>query len=357
MTEHVSRGIIRTKNTCARNGWVAGVGVAVCLVLSCGCARRGSPVAGDGEGEPPGYRLVSTLAIEGYAEDIEVAGDLVLIAASQGGLVLVDVSDPVNPAYLGTGPTGFSATGCAYAREDQIGYVTDGSRGAVLYRLTDPTAPQEVGYCEATSTQDIVVVETIPGQLHHVYGADGVGDFQVWTATYNQVYDLWFGNPVSSPSTPGSARGICIQDTLVFLAMEEVGLTIFDVSTPTAPQETGHVDTPGEARAVAAEGDYAYVADWRRGLAVVDVSNPTSPVIVGSAETDGNAEGVFYRDGEAFVADHAGGLLVFDVTDPSAPTRAGYYETPFANAVWVTNEYVFVADRDWGLVILEEDDR
>jgi len=332
------------------------VTVAACLVLMYGCARRGSPVAADGDGEPSGYRLVSTFAIEGYAEDIEVAGDLVLIAASQGGLVLVDVSDPSSPSYLGMGPTGFSATGCAYAPQDQIGYVTDGSRGAVLYRLTDPTVPEDVGYCEATSTQDIVVVETIPGQLHHVYGADGVGDFQVWTATYNPGYDLWFGNPVNSPSTPGSARGICIQDTLVFLAMEEVGLTIFEVSTPTAPQEIGHVDTPGEARAVAVEGDYVYVADWRQGLAIVDISDPTSPVIVGSAGTDGNAEGIFYRDGEVFVADHAGGLLVFDVTDPSSPTRADYYETPFANAVWVTDEYVFVADRDWGLVVLEEDE-
>jgi hypothetical protein len=326
------------------------------LVLLGGCARRGSPVAGDGDGEASGYRLVSTFAIEGYAEDVEVSGDLVLIAASQGGLVLIDVSDPENPVYLGMGPTGFGATGCAYAPQDQIGYVTDGSRGAVLYRLTDPMAPEEVGYCEGTSTRDIVVVETTPGQVHHVFGADGIGDLRVWRATYSPSYDLWFGNQLSSPSTPGSARGIAKEDTLVFLAMEEVGLAIFDVSTPGAPIEIGHVDTPGEARAIAVHGGYAYIADWRQGLAVVDVSDPTDPAIVGSASTDGNAEGIFYRDGEVFVADHAGGLVVFDVTDPSAPARADYYETPFANAVWVTDQYVFVADRDWGLVILEEDD-
>jgi hypothetical protein len=328
---------------------------AVLLVLSCGCARRGSPVSADGE-PPAGYRLVATLAIEGYAEDVEVAGDLALIAASQGGLVLVDVSDPANPSYLGTGPTGFGATGCAYAPHDQIGYITDGSRGAVLYRLTDPTAPEEVGYCEGTSTRDIVVVETTPGQVHHVFGADGIGDLKVWRATYNAGYDLWFGNQLSSPSTPGSARGICKDGTLVFLAMEEVGLTIFDVSTPGTPQEIGHVDTPGEARAVAVEGDYAYVADWRRGLQIVDVSDPASPAVVGSADTDGNADGIFYREGQAFVADHAGGLLVFDVSDPTTPTLTGYFETPFANAVFVTEHHVFVADRDWGLVILEVDE-
>lgn len=362
MTEHVTSGIISSKHVSACVWRVATVAVAAALTLSWGCARRGSPVSADGDDEPPsGYRLVAAFAIEGYAEDVEVAGDLVLIAASQGGLVLVDVSDPANPSYLGMGPTGFGATGCAYAPQDQIGYVTDGSRGAVLYRMdsavpVDSAAPEEVGYCEGTSTQDIVVVETLPGRLHHVFGADGIGDLRVWTATYNAGYDLWFGNQLNSPSTPGSAHGICLQDTLVFLAMEEVGLTIFDVSSPGAPQEIGHVDTPGEARAVAVDGSYAFVADWRQGLVVVDISDPTGPVIVGSAETDGNADGIFYREGLAFVADHAGGLLVFDVSDPTAPERAGYFETPFANAVFVTGDYVFVADRDWGLVILEEDD-
>jgi hypothetical protein len=327
--------------------------------LTWGCARRGSPVAADdGEPpvEPPGYRLVATLAIEGYAEDIEVAGDLALIAASQGGLVLVDVADPANPSYLGTGPTGFSATGCAYAPEDQFGYVTDGSRGAVIYDVADPTVPAEVTYCEGTRTRDVVVVETTPGQLHHVFGADGEGDLRVWEVRYFPQYETWFGNQIAHASATGSARGICLHDTLALLAMEEIGLTIFDVSSPGDPSQIGHVDTPGEARAIAVSDGHAYVADWRQGLMVVDISDPTSPSIVGSAETDGNADGVYHRDGLVFVADHAGGLVVFDVGDPTAPERAGYFETPFANAVFVTDEYVFVADRDWGLVILEEDD-
>jgi hypothetical protein len=326
------------------------------LALSCSCARRGSLVSANGDGEPSGYRLVSAFAIEGYAEDIEVGGDLVLIAASQGGLVLIDVSDPANPVYQGMGPTGFSATGCAYAPGDQFGYVTDGSRGVVVYDIADPTAPMEVTYCEGTRTRDIVIDEAVPGQLHRVFGADGEGDLRIWNVEYFAQYQTWFGNQIAHASATGTARGICLHDTLALLAMEEIGLTIFDVSSPGDPSEIGHVDTPGEARAVAVDGSYAYIADWRQGLVVVDISDPTSPMIVGSAATDGNADGIFYRDGEVFVADHAGGLIVFDVTDPTTPARADYYETPFANAVWVTGDYVFVADRDWGLVILEEND-
>jgi len=298
-------------------------------------------------------RLVGTCDTPGYAYGVAIAGSYASVADADSGLRVIYVSDPENPEEVGYCDTQGSALGVAVA--GSYAYVADGS-GLRVIDVSDPQNPEEVGYCEGTSTRDIVVVETTPGQVHHVFGADGIGDLRVWRATYSPSYDLWFGNQLSSPSTPGSARGIAKEDTLVFLAMEEVGLAIFDVSTPGAPVEIGHVDTPGEARAIAVHGGYAYIADWRQGLAVVDVSDPTDPAIVGSASTDGNAEGVFYRDGEVFVADHAGGLVVFDVTDPSAPARADYYETPFANAVWVTDEYVYVADRDWGLVILEEDD-
>ena len=80
-----------------------------------------------------------------------------------------------------------------------------------------------------------------------------------------------------------------------------------------------------------------------------------SPEIVGSAEMEGLADGIAYRSGKVYVAAHSGGLRVFDVTDPTNPQEAGFLETPFANDVFVTDSYVYVADRDWGLVVAEEE--
>jgi hypothetical protein len=55
----------------------------------------------------------------------------------------------------------------------------------------------------------------------------------------------------------------------------------------------------------------AFLADWG-GLTVVDVSNPSAPVQVGHLDTPGRAFGVFVSRGLAFVADDSGGLLIFD---------------------------------------------
>ncbi|MBD3348016.1 MAG: hypothetical protein GF400_02325 [Candidatus Eisenbacteria bacterium] len=325
------------------------------LAFSWGCARRGALTSPEDAGEPSGYRLVTSFAIEGYAEDVFVSGDLALVAASQGGLVILDVSDPTAPSHLGTAPTVFKGTGCAYAPSDSFGYVTDGSLGCVAFDLSDPTAPEEVTYVAGTRTWDIAVVETAPGELHHIFGADGEGDFRIWELEYFAAYDAWYSTQIYHGNTTGSARGICLHEDMALLAMEELGLSIFDVSSLQSPYELGHVDTPGEARAVATDGDYAYVADWRAGLQVVDITDPSSPVLVGEYDTDDISDGVFYRDGLVYLADHNGGLKVFDVSDPTLPVLVGQLDTPYANAVFVTDEYVYVADRDWGLIVAEEE--
>jgi len=356
LTERITDGIMYNKRRVrliARAVKLVGlVALGAALALSAGCSRRGNPADG---GDSTGYRIVGTLAVGGYAEDVKVVGDLAVIAAGQEGVVLVDVADPGAPGALGTGPTLYEATGCDYAPTDSLAYVTDGSVGVVAYDVTDPESPVYLTYCQGTRTRDLEIVETTPGLLHHIFAADGEGGFRIWELRYYPGYDAWFGNGVYQADTQGSARGICIHGGTAFVAVEQLGLALFDVTQPDDPVALGTVDTPGEARGVAASAGYAYVADWRAGVQVVDVSNPMEPEIVATIPTPGNAVGVFCHGDNLYVADHTGGVLVFDVTDPLAPEAAGSVETPFANAVFVTDSYVFIADRDWGLVIAEEE--
>lgn len=356
MTERITDGIISSK----RHGWLTAraarpVGLVVlcaALAFPAGCARRGNPADG---GDSTGYRIVGTLAIGGYAQDVKVVGGIAVIAAGQEGVVVVDVMNPAAPVLLGTGPTVYEATGCDYAPTDSLAYVTDGSVGAVAYDVSDPESPVYLTYCQGTRTRDLEVVETTPGLLHYIFAADGEGGFRVWELRYYPGYDAWFGNGVYQADTQGSARGICVHDGTAFVAAEQLGLVLFDVTQPASPARLGNVDTPGEARGVAASNGYAYVADWRAGVQVVDVSDPLEPEVVATIPTPGNAVGVFCHGDRLYVAAHTGGVLVFDVADPLAPTAAGSVETPFANAVFVTDSHVFIADRDWGLVVAEEE--
>jgi hypothetical protein len=350
LTERVSTGIISSKHL---YGVVTLVVAAAVLVSVAGCAQKGSPVEPDDGG---GYRVVATLAIAGYAEDVEVTGALCLIAAGQGGLVLADLSNPAAPEYLGTGGTSYEATGCAYAPSDTIAFVTNGTSGILAFDVSDPSEPVQIGNGQAQQARDVVVVEVTPGELHHLFVADGLGGFQVQEFRYYSAYQAWFFGELDHHGPVGSARGVCLAGSdIALVAKEQLGLWVYDTTVLTDVVVRGTVDTPGEARAVVAAGDHAYIADWRAGLQVVDISDPSSPEIVASVDMDGLADGICYYDGKVYVAAHTGGLRVFDVSDPADPQAAGFLETPFANGVFVTDSYVYVADRDWGLVVAEEE--
>ncbi len=328
------------------------VATAAVLVFAAGCAQKGSPVEpDDGTG---GYRIVGTLAIAGYAEDVEVSGTLCLLAASQGGLVLVDVSDPANPEHLSTAETSYPAMGCAYVASDSLAFAAIGAQGIYVYDVSDLENPVWQSNGQGIFTRDVVTREVTPGDYHEVLTADGYG-LKAQECYWYESLETWYFRQASDEGGSGVARGICLHGNLALLAIEELGLSIYDVTDVRNVLYLGGVDTPGEARAVAAAGDYAYVADWRKGLQVVGIADPDSLKIVASADMDGLADGICYYDGKVYVAAHTGGLLVFDVSDPTNPRAAGSLETPFANDVFVTDSYVYVADRDWGLVVAEEE--
>jgi len=349
LTERVSSGIITTKH---RFGLTALAAALVVLAFMSGCAQKGDPVRpGDGLG---GYRIIGSLAFGGYAEDVDVTGELCVIAASQGGLVLADVSDPSDPVFLSAGATGYPVQGCSYVASDSLAFAASGAQGIYVFDVSDLANPTLLSNGQGVFTRDVITREGTPGVEHEVLTADGYG-LRTQRCYYYESLETWFFQQGDDEGGAGVSRGICEHGIYALIAREELGLAIYDASDYTDVFLVGAVDTPGEARAVVASGDYAYVADWRKGLQVVNMSDPTDPVIVGTAEMDGLADGIDYRDGLVFVAAHTGGVRVFDVTDPANPVAVGLLETPFANEVFVTDDYVYVADRDWGLVIAEEE--
>ena len=74
---------------------------------------------------------------------------------------------------------------------------------------------------------------------------------------------------------------------------------------------------PSDSQAVFVSDGLAFVAG-RDGLSILDVTDPTAPVQVGSLTSLGWSSDVFISGRPAFVVG-SGGLRVVDVADPSAP--------------------------------------
>lgn len=288
------------------------------------------------------YYVVGVCATPGYAEAVAVAQSLAYVADGQGGLQIIDISDPQSPCVLGSEDTDGYASGVSLLGRHC--YVADGDQGLLIIDVGDPQTPSRLGSDSWIHALDVSADSS--GDSIHVHIA-AENWFIIDDAT-----DSLFPSLLGRCHTPGNARGVWVESGFAYVADEQMGLQIVDISDPRYPAIVGSSDTPSNARNVCVSGNYACVADGRGGLQVIDVANPQEPSIVGSCDTPGYANDVFVQGNLAYIADGTSGLQVISVADPSSPFIVGSCETPYANGVWATDSLVYVADRDSGLVIV-----
>jgi hypothetical protein len=186
----------------------------------------------------------------------------------------------------------------------------------------------------------------------------------------------------------GYERGVRVVGAYAYVACEDGGLRIVDVSVPSAPKEAGAVDIPrgpawaldvsgthayvvgggwltvvdvsnsGAPRVVGAMrviygwnvdvvGTFVYVPGYQDGLQIIDASDPAAPREVGLLVTEDGASDVDVVGNTAYVVADEGGLRVIDVANPSAPRELGAVDTPGDWTSWVdvsgTHAYVTAA--------------
>ena len=159
---------------------------------------------------------------------------------------------------------------------------------------------------------------------------------------------------VSDPGNPGKvSEKIHVRSTVValfyqsstqtlYLAAEETGLEIWDVSNFENPEKLGSYGKLDWTFDVAVSGDYAYLADGG-GLRIINVSVPSNLTEMGYCETPGSARGVAVSGNYAYIADDQSGLRIIDISTPSDPFEVG--DVPgYANDVAVSGDYAYVAD-------------
>ena len=302
------------------------------------CGRPDSP-------DVPQFSIVSICPLPGYAEDMDVAADYAYIANDQGGLQIVDISNPDSTFIVGAYLSEKSIVDVAV--RDTFAYcaVLHNDGGVRIINVADPSQPFFVGQDNWYYGYGVAA----PGNdTMFVYVAGGY-----WFVV-EDVRDPIYPTYVRRFSYAGDFRGVCVIDSIAYLACEQMGVLIYNLASPdTVP--VGQIDTPSNARNIAVVGNYAYVADGRSGVAIIDVSGIENPRLVTIFDTPEYANDVFVIDDYAYVADGEGGLQIIDVGDPQQPFLYGTMEISYANAVCVRDDVIYVADRDMGLVIIKEE--
>ncbi len=184
----------------------------------------------------------------------------------------------------------------------------DGDGYVWLYDLADPAAPVPMaGWITPLAVEGVA---TDGARVFVAAGSDGVVVLE----------DDGEGSLVevgAFADASSDARGLRLQDDVLFVAAGKTGLRAFDVAGD-QPTPLGQVGLGGLANDLKLRDGMAFVATLT-GFGIVDVSDPEAPERVGGAESPGVALFVDLGDGSLFSSD----WLEVRVWDPSNPVDPG----------------------------------
>jgi len=288
--------------------------------------------------------------------DVVVDGDHLYVANDAGGLRILQM---VGPAELReVAAVSFDDRVDAVDLHDGYAYVAARSDGLHVLDVSDPDAPTKVGHHQ---TDDQAAGVTVEGDYAHVAATFG-GHRILDVSDPSDPSEAGFA--VRGSYDQGYSWDVAVQDTFAFVANVEIGLRRVNVADPeeSAPtvdiQQTVHYTNDDRYRsevlsrpaAVETARSYAYVADQNAGLRVVDLSDPDTLRIVGTADTPDRALDVSVYGDLAFVADRYAGIRVMDISDPFAPREIGFWDPdPKAVHVQLGNGHLYVGDQQNGL--------
>lgn len=223
-----------------------------------------------------------------------------------------------------------------------IGATASSGLPVSLSLLTGPALLQN-GTLTATNPGTIWLTAQQPGNVSYA-AAKVARTFNMRPATMTSL---------DTSDTSGSALAVDIAGRYAYVADDNAGLQVIDISDPTAPAQVGGFDTVGVALSVQVVGNYAYIADGTAGIQILDSSDPIHLRRVGGYDTPGAAFHVQIVGNLAFVADYGEGLQVIDVSDPTTPKLLGSCKIDgAARHVRVRGEFANVAQEFAGLRII-----
>ena len=276
-----------------------------------------------------------------------VEGDLVYLAARTAGIIIADISDPWHPVQVGQlNYPDWTGTADRLALDGDHLFVTDGTgREVHVVDVSDPTAPSRVAQ---------VATEVYPA------GLALRGDF-LYVAVQEtglEIFDIT--NPVQ-PQPVGIlpvslATNVDIEGGLMFTTSLTNTVAIHDLVDPANPALLATVTLPEEVETyeVRVRGNLAYVAG-PLGTWILDITDPATPALVGAIP--GGSTSLTIADGHAFLMRFR--IEVFDLANPLAPVPVVKLSQPegsgfsFIRRVVLQDGFVFAAADDAGLMVAD----
>jgi hypothetical protein len=162
---------------------------------------------------------------------------------------------------------------------------------------------------------------------------------------------------VATLDTPGNATDLAISGAIVYIADENFGLQIVDVSNTTQPSIVGNVYAPGllGVRGVTVRDPLVYFVARDAGMFVVNAADPRHPEIVGHVDNPASSGRIVTTSSYAYISNREGdgGMVVVDIRNPASPRIVGCTDTPgLGGDLALFESTILLADEFSGIHVL-----
>jgi hypothetical protein len=305
--------------------------VAVSLALLGFAALVASPAALErlyaDPGEAPGY-------------DVAVGGGYAYVSGNDG-VSIYDIREPERASRVAE-PDWVGGPAFGLWLEDATLYVAAIDRGLLIVDVSDPLQPEIVGRYGG-QVDDVMVHRGVayvssyfgnlqsvdvsdpehPAQLarfswSNATGAAASGDFVYVTDPHRGIVEL----DVTDPASPvelrvladsGGANGLEVRDGWLMAALYTRGLRAYDLADPRSPRLAFTWLDSGEAWDVAGEYPILCTADLQEGVEVIDASAPYGSREI-ATDADVAPHAIAYADGYLHLADQDEGYVLLRLT-------------------------------------------
>jgi len=176
---------------------------------------------------------------------------------------------------------------------------------------------------------------------------------------------------VYNTTTADQIWTVALKGDFAYLAAEDNGLVIVNVSDPSQPEEVGSFTSNLRATDIALMGSYAFVTNFNETgnpLVIMDVSNPENPIEIGHFEDEVYEEmpglGISINGSYAYLGTSGYGFFIINITDIYNPIRVGhfyggsesiggFFNNERVKDIFIHKHYAFEAAGPNGLYILD----
>ncbi len=293
-----------------------------------------------GISDPTAPQRLGSVELGAPILEIETGPAQIAYVATELGLHIVDVMDPVHPRLLQR-VLADDIRGIAVGAQEI--FLARATSGVTVVDVSDPASPVERGTFDR---QGIVTDVKLDGNLLFTAESDtGVGAVDVSDSTSPD--ELGFVTV-----SDRELRSLALTGDHALVADANGAMLVLDVSAPADPRIVGELSGLNEPTAVATDGDHAYLSDHGDGLVVVSLSDPANPVVSGRIE-DGDSDftaDVAVADGFVLLADTLSALWIVDPSDPANPeVVGGVIEPSNTDDVELAHHTAVVIDASVGL--------